>query len=574
MKSGKESQENVVDRVKMKLCDSKKRWGSLSGNKNAKKQKRRVDIGWLHIDDENNLKQVKGKKGGGTRSVTVDVCTTISDLLDQAVALFFPAGKSSMGTVDEFSFTMRKFDQTEVDSTTSVKDLYESTAFRLLHLYLCSKTVNIPAKKVKLDASLENINTEGNKEINIGPSVTDEVFLNTPAKKVKLDASLENINTEGNNEINKEPTVTDQVFLNTPAKKVNLDVSLENINTEGNKEINKEPTVTDQALFAENNGSDILAKALLEAELTYLSGGLDEPVISNFDDEVLLSSTTLETTYGNNETLKSSSFEIKVHRGHVLKELIQFFVGKDTASLRGAVVHVTMILPNGKEEVGEDNGGVMRDMLSEFWQTFYDNLCDGNAIKVPSLSPRMDNTKWKAVGCIISMGYYFEKYWPVELSPSFLKLALSGIETEKGDLLQEYLSYLPDSESDLLSRALHNFEDVEIEELVEFFDDHGHVSMPSPDNIRTLVCDVAHKEMIQSPAYVAECWRDELQMIQPMMTTPVYDTKSFLPTFKNVWPKISFQADTNKCAQSMLKRYIKELDKALMKKFLRFCTGN
>ena len=442
-----------------------------------------------------------------------------------------------MGTVDEFSFTMRKFDQTEVDSTTSVKDLYESTAFRLLHLYLCSKTVNIPAKKVKLDASLENINTEGNKEINIGPSVTH------------------------------------QVLLNTPAKKVNLNASLENINTEGNKEINKEPTVTDQVLFAENNGSNILANALLEAELTYLDG-LDESVISNFDNEVLLSSTALETTYGNNETLKSGSFEIKVHRGHVLKELIQFFVEKDTTSLRGAVVHVTMILPNSKEEVGKDNGGVMRDMLSEFWQTFYDNLCDGNAIKVPSLSPRMDNTKWKAVGCIIAMGYYFEKYWPVELSPSFLKLALSGIETEKGDLLQEYLSYLPDSESDILSRALHNFEDVEIEELVEFFDDHGHVSVPSPDNIRTLVCDVAHKEMIQSPAYVAECWRDELQMIQPMMTTPVYDTKSFLPTFKNVWPKISFQADANNCAQSMLKRYIKELDKALMKKFLRFCTGN
>ena len=103
---------------------------------------------------------------------------------------------------------------------------------------------------------------------------------------------------------------------------------------------------------------------------------------------------------------------------------------------------------------------------------------------------------------------------------------------------------------------------------MEFFDDHSHVSMPSPDNIRTLVCDVAHKEMIQSPAYVAECWRDELQMIQPMMTKPVYDTKSFLPTFKNVWPKISFQADANKCAQSMLKRCIKELDKALMKKFL------
>ena len=84
------------------------------------------------------------------------------------------------------------------------------------------------------------------------------------------------------------------MLLNTPAKKVNFNASLENINTEGNKENNKEPTVTDQVLFAENNGSNILANALLEAELTYLDG-LDESVISNFDNEVLLSSTTLET---------------------------------------------------------------------------------------------------------------------------------------------------------------------------------------------------------------------------------------------------------------------------------------
>lgn len=30
-----------------------------------------------------------------------------------------------------------------------------------------------------------------------------------------------------------------------------------------------------------------------------------------------------------------------------------------------------MVLPNGNREKGEDNGGVLRDALSEYWDTFY-----------------------------------------------------------------------------------------------------------------------------------------------------------------------------------------------------------
>lgn len=503
--SEKQAPLNVVDRVKRKLCESKKHWSALAGNKNSKKKEKRVDIGWLHGETKHDMRQIRQKRGGGTRSITLDINTTVADLLDKAVPLFFPEGKSPLGNRDDFIFSIRKFDHTEVESSTTLEDLYQATGFRLLRLYLCSE-----------------------------PRQKETVTTSTPIKKVKLDPSPENLD-------NKSP----QVISNT------------------------ETADNEQQFFTENDGNDILANALLAAELSFLSNS-DQDVLS-FDDEVFLN--PLDTTGEKSETLQSRLFEIKVHRGHVLEELIQFFVENDsTTELRGAAVHVTMILPNGTEEVGEDNGGVMRDMLTEFWQTFYDTMCDGNSIKIPTLSPRMDNKKWKAVGCILAIGYYCEKYWPIELSPTFLDVAMSGVEVKKEDLLQEYLRYLPDSESDLLSKALQNFEDVDKDDLLDFFDDHNHVSMPSVENIRALICDIAHKEMIQTPAYVAECWRDTLHVIQPMIKS-THDTQSFVPTFKNVWPKISFEADVNKTAQSMLKKYIKELDKTLMKKFLRFITG-
>lgn len=40
-------------------------------------------------------------------------------------------------------------------------------------------------------------------------------------------------------------------------------------------------------------------------------------------------------------------------------------------------IRVVMINTCGKEELGEDNGGVFRDVLSAFWSSFYDSCMLG-----------------------------------------------------------------------------------------------------------------------------------------------------------------------------------------------------
>lgn len=44
-----------------------------------------------------------------------------------------------------------------------------------------------------------------------------------------------------------------------------------------------------------------------------------------------------------------------------------------------------VILPDGKLEQAVDDGGLLRDVLSEFWNDFYGQCTVGNAFKVPYL---------------------------------------------------------------------------------------------------------------------------------------------------------------------------------------------
>lgn len=52
-----------------------------------------------------------------------------------------------------------------------------------------------------------------------------------------------------------------------------------------------------------------------------------------------------------------------------------------------------MLRENGTPEVAEDNGGVMRDSLTEFWDTFYLQFTEGNECKVPVLRHDMTDVK-------------------------------------------------------------------------------------------------------------------------------------------------------------------------------------
>ncbi|XP_048749259.1 uncharacterized protein LOC125661328 isoform X1 [Ostrea edulis] len=72
----------------------------------------KISIGWLHFDIERNKYiQVKLKTGGGSRTVDMPVESSYKEMLEKAINIFFPAGKSPKGRIDKFSCVLGNFTQ-------------------------------------------------------------------------------------------------------------------------------------------------------------------------------------------------------------------------------------------------------------------------------------------------------------------------------------------------------------------------------------------------------------------------------------------------------------------------------
>lgn len=94
-----------------------------------------------------------------------------------------------------------------------------------------------------------------------------------------------------------------------------------------------------------------------------------------------------------NETLQNEFVVLKLHRGHVLNELEDFFMQNDF-KMRHQTLQIKMILPNGETESAEDSGGVLRDCLSEYWNSFYTERTTENKLKVPVLLHTVNGSRW------------------------------------------------------------------------------------------------------------------------------------------------------------------------------------
>ena len=131
--------------------------------------------------------------------------------------------------------------------------------------------------------------------------------------------------------------------------------------------------------------------------------------------------------------------QIVVHRGHIFRELINLFKGNSDVDFAIDIISAHVILPNGDAEQAQDNGGVMRDMLSEFWEDFYEQCTTGSSIKVPCLRHDFDTNDWKAVAHVIAMGWILQKVLPIRLAQSFPSASFYGITQ---DLREEFFDFI------------------------------------------------------------------------------------------------------------------------------------
>lgn len=586
--SEKKSTKQLLERVRSKLekktekpSDDNKscqNWQALQGNKNAKKVKRRVEMGWLMREGE-KIKQVRLKSGGGTRHLSFYSDDTIEVVKKKAADVFFPNGHSFYyGEIEQFNVSVTNFDTQKLDYNLTVNNLYSTSHVKILRLYLFTEA--------KFDEDSSVVSKEcNNKRFKLNHD--DSSKSDQPSTSMPKDSSK---SEQPSTSTTKDSSYTDQPLTSMPkdnskSEQPSSSTTKDSLKsdqpssraTENSSESVSQPSTStpkdDDFLpdpfqpFPDLMIFENIPKSLLNEEA-------DEEIQFHVtDEEKQMQQSLLDNFSELNETLQNEFVVLKLHRGHVLNELEDFFMQNDF-KMRHQTLQIKMILPNGETESAEDSGGVLRDCLSEYWNSFYTERTTGNKLKVPVLLHTVNGSRWQAVGKIIAIGYYFEKYYPSQLASCFLEYALNGDTIPENIILSQYLEFLPQSEKTIVTSALENFERTDQDDLMDFLEDHKVILRPTKENIRRIIIDTAHKELIQCPTYVADCWHEELKNLKLLLPKPFLEMGEFEPNFKNVWKTLTWSTEVpNKDIQLFMKKYLKEQSEEQLKKFLRFCTG-
>ena len=143
-----------------------------------------------------------------------------------------------------------------------------------------------------------------------------------------------------------------------------------------------------------------------------------------------------------------------------------------------------------------------------------------------------------------------------------------------GTLRDEFLQFIPDSECRLLSSALENIENIDMDELLEILSTHECKVKVTKDNLGTVIDQIAHIEMVQQPAFIRECLFDVLITYELVMDVD-NEFQMITPSSKKLI--LSLECDESEADSfKYLKGYIREIDidPKMLHTLLRFLTSS
>ena len=144
--------------------------------------------------------------------------------------------------------------------------------------------------------------------------------------------------------------------------------------------------------------------------------------------------------------------------------------------------------------------------------------------------------------------------------------------------MESFKLYIEHSEQDILQTALNNFDAADKEELFEFLEQYECRVNPTRENIKDVILQIAHKQLVQAPAFISQTWTPIIQTnLKPLLPTSLKTmVETMEPTTSKVLKMVIYPpaAETQyKQVVGYLNRYIRGLGTDMLKRFLRFCTG-
>ena len=270
---------------------------------------------------------------------------------------------------------------------------------------------------------------------------------------------------------------------------------------------------------------------------------------------------------------------LRIRRALVLPDLLEAFKSEDIAQ---AEIRITMVDGKGKDEIGEDVRGIFRDALAIFWEEFYLRCTVGTREKVPSMRHDFQSLDWTAVARILVKGYFDIGYFPLMLSPAFLVGVINGeVAVEEHTLVASFRRFLSKDEEEIIQDALESTLDdlSDNEDLMDFLGRFDCRKLPTKQNIALLIAELAHKELIQKPQYIAESWRGPMEDLKNTKLGTVEGLslvfKEKEPTTRKVLALLNTKISNplEQITFNNLKQFIRELEGAELRRFLMFVTG-
>lgn len=105
----------------------------------------------------------------------------------------------------------------------------------------------------------------------------------------------------------------------------------------------------------------------------------------------------------------------EINRGDLFNNVLHLFASDDITKEYPLRIRF-------KGELAIDTGGVMRDMVSAFWEIAYEKCCDGDSLLVPLIHPGSDTSMFTKLGRILSHGYMQCGFLPLKIAFLFLLL--------------------------------------------------------------------------------------------------------------------------------------------------------
>ncbi len=522
----------LFERLKSKLSKRQKTVNSQTETQTTRKNYsqrtvRKVEIGWMHYDGQGFV-QMRAKKGGGTRKLSVPKDWKREELMEEAILLFFPNGKNSHGSISEFELDLTNYQEVSLDKETTVGEMYNTSKLTMMRFYLTTKKVE---REEETESEVEISDVHSNNQ----------------------DQSLSTSSSRMNDFI--QASDTDVIFVESPGNyAVSPLHSTEDLNV-ADDYLNVHFQSSSMTLPDYSDTSDVV---------TIFTGGITGIDEQNLDDTLPLSP----------EPIVPHKKILVVHRGQIFSELVAHFCDETLAHTQSEV-EVKLLLPNGQYEMGHDVGGVFRDCLSEFWHEFYDQCTLGNNFKVPFLRHDFGKEKWESVARIILFGWKKEKYLPIKLAPAILQQAIEG--SVKSDLIDNFLKYVSENERAVLESCITDFCSADQEELLEILDNYSCRRIPTEENFKQILQELAHKTLIQEPAYVLEQWAAILGPLSKDLEEIEDVYCALQPTVRKIVRSLKFPETMNihqKDISKHLTTYLRECDAKRQSLFLRFCTGS